>query len=79
MRPARGSHSSGHRPAGHARLLHGRAQQRELADEIRENGLKALPRPLDGSRDGLRLAVRADHEVDRPVLEMPAPVREAGA
>ena len=41
--------------------------------------LKALPRALHGSVDGVALAVGADDEIDRPVLEVPAAVAEASA
>ena len=65
--------------AGRVLRLGAATQASELGDEFAQQRLEAPPGALERRRHRLRLAVDADHQVDRPVLEMHAAVGQPGA
>ena len=57
----------------------GASQERQLSYQLGQHRLKSLPRPLVRVRALFDIAPSLQHQVDRPVLEMPAPARKRRA
>jgi len=78
MRPACFEHAAGNRALEVGGLLDGLAEYVELTHEFHQDGLEPSPGKLDCVVDRRLGTVRADDQIDRAVLEMPAAVGETG-
>ena len=80
QRGASGPHPPRHQAAQRvASRIDRLAQPRQFGHQITQQWLEAHPGRRMGGRHRIGIPLGGDHDVDRPVLQMPAPARQGGA